>query len=216
MKKHIARQRSPDRISISSDSEQDDPTPSSPKVRLPNALPQSVSSPPKTGKRREHAISGRPLALRPADIARLEPKIWFNDLTMDFGLSQFFRRHQLSDRALNHLWVFSTHFYSTLREKGFDEIKRWSRRWDVFAQDLIVVPVHQAYHWSIVLICNPSAAISTMANANQPPPIIVSMDSLGSHQGSARQTVEDWFFRVAEPKLHGSKWRAPESRSLPV
>ncbi|KIJ30888.1 hypothetical protein M422DRAFT_267495 [Sphaerobolus stellatus SS14] len=213
------KQSSP--IYISSESEPEDPkivSPALPTIRLPSVLPQNIAA---TAPCRNLDLStGRDLYLSPEDIATFTEGKWFNDMAMEFGLSQSLRRHQLSEASLPGLWILSTFFHSKFRKKGYPAVARWTRHWDVFAQDLIVIPVHKAYHWIIVIVCNPGACLnpkdSNSGIALQAQ--IVSMDSLGGDQHMARDSVQTWLRQVAEAegKLPAMHWQPPISRSVNV
>ncbi|KIJ30821.1 hypothetical protein M422DRAFT_267651 [Sphaerobolus stellatus SS14] len=181
-------------------------------VLIPNSLPLATKT--FTQGTQEAAC----LRLRQQELDRLEPRQWFNDIVMDYGLSQALRRHQLSESPLCKLWVFSTFFYTKLRTKGYPSVASWSRRWDVFAQELIVIPVHMAYHWSIIVVSQPNASLLPTGNvtADLAGAQILSMDSLGGKQEKARDTVADWLFQVAEPHLQRNKWITPISRQIQV
>ncbi|KIJ40763.1 hypothetical protein M422DRAFT_48994 [Sphaerobolus stellatus SS14] len=173
------------------------------------------------------------LRLRQQDLARLEPRIWFNDIVMDYGLrfqhaahvsysyfSQALRRHQLSEAPLHKIWVFSTFFYAKLTAKGYTAVASWSKRWDVFAQDIIVIPVHKSYHWSMIIVSKPWASIvpirSSVEDDSSSRTQILSMDSLGGQQKVACMTVADWLHNVAIPLLGNKQWKNPVSRHIQV
>ncbi|KIJ47673.1 hypothetical protein M422DRAFT_248681 [Sphaerobolus stellatus SS14] len=184
-----------DVIHVLTDTEKDTMVNGTLSVVIPNSLPFAMKT---------QSV----LHLKPADIARLKPQVWFNDILMDFGLSQALRRHQLSESPLQKLWVFSTFFFKTFTKSGYEEVRKWSIKWDVFAQELIIIPVHKALHWCIVIVCNPAASILP-ANKNpvySPRTQIISMDSLGSTQAQARIAVADWLHHVAQPHLNDNQW----------
>lgn len=61
------------------------------------------------------------------DIYRLYPETWLNDEIVNFYFEL------LSDRAattesLPKIHCFNTFFCSTLRDQGFDKVKRWTKR----------------------------------------------------------------------------------------
>jgi sentrin-specific protease 1 len=52
--------------------------------------------------------------------------------------------------------IFSTFFYTTLKDKGYIGVRRWTRKvmtrflftqFDIFSKDLVVFPVHLGVHW---------------------------------------------------------------------
>jgi hypothetical protein len=42
--------------------------------------------------------------------------------------------------------------------RAFDRVRRWTREVDVFERDYLFIPVHDALHWSLVVVCHPGAA----------------------------------------------------------
>ncbi|KIJ30794.1 hypothetical protein M422DRAFT_783885 [Sphaerobolus stellatus SS14] len=165
-----------------------------------------------------NVLASRVLHLQADDIARFVEGKWYNDVVMDFGLSQCLRRHQLSNRPHKSVWVFSTFFYSKLSSGGYQAVATWSRNWDVFAQEMIVIPVHHAYHWTIMVVTKPSASLLPLdidpvhAERTQ----VISMDSLGGEQSNAREMIQEWLRCVAQPRLKGKQWHAPQTSPLIV
>ncbi|KIJ41648.1 hypothetical protein M422DRAFT_48532 [Sphaerobolus stellatus SS14] len=179
-------------------------------VLIPNALPLATRKIP-------HGTQSA-VRFRQQELDRLEPREWFNDIVMDYGLSQALRRHQLSESPLCKLWVFSTFFYTKLTTNGYTSVATWSKRWDVFAQELIIIPVHKFHHWSLVVVSKPYASIHPIGPvpADPSPAQILSMDSLGGGQEPAQAAVADWLFKVAQPLLQMNQWIKPISRHIQV
>lgn len=52
------------------------------------------------------------------------------------------------------LHCFSSMFYALLSEKGFSyhRVQRWTRRFDVFSMERIVIPIHLGNHWCLAVI----------------------------------------------------------------
>ncbi|TKY90583.1 hypothetical protein EX895_000581 [Sporisorium graminicola] len=55
------------------------------------------------------------------------------------------------DKSLDAFWrvhFFSSFFWTNLKSKGFDGVKRWTRRIDIFAKDIILFPINLGNaHW---------------------------------------------------------------------
>lgn len=45
--------------------------------------------------------------------------------------------------------TFNTFFYPKLRSSGYSAVRRWTKKMDVFAKDLLLVPVHLGVHWCL-------------------------------------------------------------------
>ena len=50
------------------------------------------------------------------------------------------------------VYVFSTFFYPLLMDVGFNAGKRWTKKVDLFAQSLILIPVQLGMHWYLSTI----------------------------------------------------------------
>lgn len=94
------------------------------------------------------------------DLQTLSDRHWLNDNVIDFYL-------QLVKKFINtttdsQIHVFSTFFYTTLREKGYAGVKKWAKRAkvDVSKQDLIIIPINlNQTHWALSIIDNNSQKI---------------------------------------------------------
>ncbi|KAF8581131.1 cysteine proteinase, partial [Ramaria rubella] len=76
-----------------------------------------------------------------ADLALLEPGIQLNDSLVELCFQDLaHRRPQLSQRV----HIFSPFFYSILRDVGYDSVWMWTRKWDLFDMDYLIIPIHQA------------------------------------------------------------------------
>ncbi|KAI8641356.1 Senp1 mutant in complex with sumo-1 [Parasitella parasitica] len=80
------------------------------------------------------------------DIYRLYPETWLNDEIINFYFELISDRASKS-KELPSLHCFNTFFCSTLRDQGFAKVKRWTKRVDIFAKDVLFVPINQSYHW---------------------------------------------------------------------
>ncbi|KAK6015562.1 Ulp1 protease family, catalytic domain protein, partial [Ostertagia ostertagi] len=50
------------------------------------------------------------------------------------------------------VYAFNTFFYANISTKGYASVKRWTRKVDIFAHDLLLVPVHLSVHWCMAVI----------------------------------------------------------------
>lgn len=49
------------------------------------------------------------------------------------------------------LYAFNTFFYNKLKSGGYRSVQRWTKTVNLFAKELILVPIHQGVHWSLVV-----------------------------------------------------------------
>ncbi|KAL7673919.1 hypothetical protein ACOME3_000197 [Neoechinorhynchus agilis] len=89
------------------------------------------------------------IPIRKKDLKTLKPGGWLNDeikqgeclSAMGFG----------EKRQIPSLYAFSTFFYPRLTSAGYDGVKRWTRRIDVFSYKLIIFPIHLPAHWTLAV-----------------------------------------------------------------
>ncbi|KAL8983393.1 MAG: hypothetical protein Q9177_004989 [Variospora cf. flavescens] len=109
---------------------------------------------PKVGKKRT--------TVEWSDMERLDEGEFLNDNLVAFYLRYLEHQAEQSDPSLSKkVYVFNTFFYERLtdtkpRHKGinYDAVRKWTRGVDLFTYDFVVVPVNEAYHWYIAIICN--------------------------------------------------------------
>ncbi|GFR42304.1 hypothetical protein Agub_g3204 [Astrephomene gubernaculifera] len=111
------------------------------------------------------------------DLARLEKGEFLNDTCIDVYTK--FLEHQLPEELRARYHIFNTFFLKKLMEKqqgkqakaeernrqNHERVKKWTKGFDLFSKDYIFVPVHDALHWSLVLICHPANVVQDKAYA---------------------------------------------------
>lgn len=87
------------------------------------------------------------------EMKKLVSPNWLNDEIINAYFEMIQARSNSDDhRNLPKVHVFSTHFYSTIMERGYEGVQRWTRKVDIFAKDLILIPVHLGMHWVLAVI----------------------------------------------------------------
>ena len=113
------------------------------------------------------------------DIATLGDGQWLNDEVINFYGNMIMERNNKDLNKYPKVHVFSTHFYSTLRDNGdngFNKVKRWTKKAslflsspglsmphfpmapqlrlqiDLFTYKYVIVPVHLGMHWCCAVI----------------------------------------------------------------
>jgi len=81
------------------------------------------------------------------DLATLKGLNWLNDEVINFYMQMIAAR---GDPYRVH--AFNTFFYSNIRDKGYSSVKRWTKKVDIFAHDIVLVPVHLGMHWCLATI----------------------------------------------------------------
>ena len=99
----------------------------------------------------EEILSSRfKLQITRGDIQTLENGQCLNDEVINFYMNLLVERNE--NQGYPALHVFSTFFYPKLKHSGYSSVKRWTRGINLFEKELILVPIHQRVHWSLVVI----------------------------------------------------------------
>ncbi|KAM3724090.1 Sentrin-specific protease [Dirofilaria immitis] len=85
------------------------------------------------------------------DLLTLKGLDWLNDEVINFYMNLICERSE-NDESLPKVYAFNSFFYSTLSSKGYASVKRWTRKIDIFAYELLLVPVHLGAHWCLTVI----------------------------------------------------------------
>jgi Ulp1 family protease len=85
------------------------------------------------------------------DMYKLYPETWLNDEIINFYMVLLMDRAATNSNSniFPAIHCFNTFFCSTLREQGYDKVKRWTKKVDIFAKDLLLIPINQSYHWTL-------------------------------------------------------------------
>ncbi|KAJ5800127.1 uncharacterized protein N7518_002195 [Penicillium psychrosexuale] len=136
-------------------------------------------------------------------ITCIRPEAWLNDEIINayLGLLVHYLRQSHgnlgpSDRPLFH--TFNTFFYSTLRDKGYEGVKRWATRAKIGGQgllnvDTVFIPVHESSHWTLMVIRPADRTIEYF-------------DSLGSRGQRQVKNVKQWLRGELGPKYKDEEW----------
>ena len=75
---------------------------------------------------------------------------WLNDNVIDFYLSLVAEKN-------NNVYCWTTHFFSTLKSKGYQGVARWAKRRkvNVTEKNIIIVPINiMSTHWALAVVDN--------------------------------------------------------------
>ncbi|XP_054001163.1 sentrin-specific protease 1-like [Hylaeus anthracinus] len=98
----------------------------------------------------EVLVEGFGLRITRKDIHTLADLNWLNDEVINFYMNLLIARS--SNDKYPKVHAMNTFFYPKLVTGGHASLKRWTRKIDIFAQDLVVVPVHLGVHWCMSII----------------------------------------------------------------
>ncbi|KAG7443142.1 cysteine proteinase [Guyanagaster necrorhizus] len=98
--------------------------------------------------------------LSKSDLNRLRPGEYLNDNLIELGLKMWHSRLERENPGLaNDIYVFSSFFYKKLSVKNSDEgynaVRRWTSKTDIFAKKYIIVPINENFHWYLAIIYQP-------------------------------------------------------------
>lgn len=117
---------------------------------LTEAMQLQVSQALKGGSQDEVLSEGFRLTITRKDIQTLNNLNWLNDEVINFYMNMLVERSQRP--GLPSVYTFNTFFYPKLRGAGFPAVRRWTKKVDVFASDILLVPVHLGVHWCLSVV----------------------------------------------------------------
>ncbi|XP_032428582.1 uncharacterized protein LOC116726137 [Xiphophorus hellerii] len=92
--------------------------------------------------------------LRLEDLGTLEDQNWLNDQIINmYG-------ELIMDVAEQKVHFFNSFFYKQLVAKGYEGVKRWTKKVDLFSKWLLLIPIHLEIHWSLIAITMATKTIS--------------------------------------------------------
>ncbi|KAJ1346950.1 hypothetical protein KIN20_001885 [Parelaphostrongylus tenuis] len=99
----------------------------------------------------EELSVGFDIKLTRKDLLTLSDLDWLNDEVINFYLQLICQRSSEA-KNLPKVYAFNTFFYTCMSTKGYASVRRWTRKIDIFAYDIILVPVHRNIHWCLAVI----------------------------------------------------------------
>lgn len=145
------------------------------------------------------------------DIATcVRPGAWLNDEIINSYLMLIIHYLRQSNGNLGpnerpRFHSFNTFFYSTLRDKGYQGVRRWANRAKIGGEglldvDAVFVPVHEASHWTLMLVRPVDRTIEYF-------------DSLGARGARQVKTIREWLRGELGPKYNEKEWTVLSSVS---
>lgn len=99
------------------------------------------------------------------DLKTLRDGCWINDNVIDFYINL------IVESTTTKVYGWTTHFYTTLLEKGYQGVARWAKRrkLNVFEKEIILVPVNiMNTHWALAVIDNINMKIEYYDSLSSP------------------------------------------------
>jgi hypothetical protein len=126
-----------------------------------------------------HQNSKFAVKMQQEDFTVIMPGQWFTDLVIDFWMKWLTCN---DDYHSCSMFVFSTHFYELLVQKGLERAYCWTKRKgvNVFNKNMILIPINVkgSLHWSLCAIINPSLVTADHFGETDKFPCMAFFDSL--------------------------------------
>eukprot|EP00911_Craspedida_sp_UC1_P000752 UC1_evm1s575 len=91
-----------------------------------------------------------PIEVTAYDLNTLRPGAWLNDVIINAWC------HHLAcaDRGpcALRVYAFNSFFLTKLRRSGYDGVRRWTKKVDIFSNEMLLVPVHLPRHWALCVV----------------------------------------------------------------
>ena len=100
----------------------------------------------------EVLIDAHKIQITVKDIDTLSGLNWLNDEIINFYMQMIVARADGNKENFRSVYTFSTFFYPRLMDVGYNGVKRWTKKVDLFSYSLILVPVHLGMHWCLATI----------------------------------------------------------------
>ncbi|KAJ3586109.1 hypothetical protein NHX12_012510 [Muraenolepis orangiensis] len=102
------------------------------------------------GSPHEVLSEGFGLSLTRKDLQTLCNLNWLNDEVINFYMNLLVQRSK--SPGMPSVNTFNTFFYPKLRTSGYSAVRRWTKKMDIFAADILLVPVHLGVHWCLSVV----------------------------------------------------------------
>ncbi|XP_066203961.1 sentrin-specific protease 5 [Saccopteryx leptura] len=133
------------------------------------------------------------------DLATLDGQNWLNDQVINmYG-------ELIMDAVPEKVHFFNSFFHRQLVTKGYNGVKRWTKKVDLFQKSLLLIPIHLEVHWSLITV--------TLSNR-----IISFYDSQGIHFKFCVENIRKYLLTEAREKnrpdfLQG--WQTAVTKCIP-
>lgn len=84
------------------------------------------------------------------DIMTLYGLNWLNDEVINFYMNLIIERAK--DSKWPNAYAMNTFFYPKVSKDGYNSVRRWTKKVDLFAYDIIVFPIHLSMHWCVAIV----------------------------------------------------------------
>ncbi|XP_051026486.1 sentrin-specific protease 2-like [Acomys russatus] len=129
------------------------------------------------------------LQITRGDMRTLKGTRWLNDKIINFYMNLLVERNKKQGYPSVH--AFNTFFYTKLKCGGYRSVRRWTQAVNLFAKELILVPIHLNVHWSLVVIDLRKKSIVYLDSMGQRRPDILELIfRYLQHESQSRRNVD--------------------------
>lgn len=141
--------------------------------------------------------------LQYSDVKCLGPQVYLSSPVMNFYIQYLQKPASAIGESRSDYYFFNTYFYGKIKEAvsgqgkdtdtSFSKFRRWWKGVNIFEKAYILLPIHEHYHWSLIIICLPN-------KEDDSGPIILHLDSLGFHASGGifrnvkRFLIKEWTY----------------------
>ncbi|KAM4694578.1 sentrin-specific protease 5 [Discoglossus pictus] len=133
------------------------------------------------------------------DLATLDGQNWLNDQVINmYG-------ELIMDAVPDKVHFLNSFFHRQLVTKGYNGVKRWTKKVDFFKKTLLLIPIHLEVHWSLITV-------------NIPNKIISFYDSQGIHFKFCVENIRKYLLTEAREKNHPEflqGWQTAVTKCIP-
>lgn len=76
---------------------------------------------------------------------------WLNDVVINFYMELLTARSKFNEQ-LPKVHAMNTFFFNRVQKDGVLSVRRWTNNVDIFAHDVILIPIHKGIHWCLAII----------------------------------------------------------------
>lgn len=108
------------------------------------------------GPASQKVVSAFTIDITARDLSTLRDGCWLNDNVIDFYLS-------LVTELNSEVFCWTTHFFTTLKSRGYQGVARWARRKKVnlLEKKKVIVPINiMSTHWALAVVDNEATTIT--------------------------------------------------------
>ena len=160
----------------------------------------------RSSKTRVFKTSNYPIKLESRHLQLFCGTNWLNDEIINYYMQMIVARSQNDQKKFRSVYAFPSFFHKNLMNFGFDNVKRWTKKVDIFSQSLILIPVNLQFHWYLVTIDNDAKKI-------------VYYDSWGKHHKSVLEMIASYLesehLDKKGSKLDLGKWSQITAQNIP-